>query len=232
MSVNANLPIPAPKPASYRTDSEFFKEYAQVYQKNKILTQEEKEIAVWWADDPSETFTPPGHSYSLAKIAIKTSNAKLDKALEAFAKTGLAVADAFILCWKTKYKYMNIRPYTYVRQTIDPNWIPFWPAPPFPGFSSGHSTQSAAAAIVLESVFGKNFEFVDTTWEGRPKDVKRNVEFKARKLKSFWTAAEESAMSRFYGGIHTNMDNEIGLNHGKKIGENIANLKFKNNGGE
>lgn len=228
VATNGALPVlKLPKSPSYRESSDFFKEYKDVYQKNKILTQEEKEISVWWADDPSETFTPPGHSYSLAKIATLTSKAKLDQAIEAFAKTGLAVADAFILCWKAKYTYMNIRPYTYIRQTVDPTWIPFWPAPPFPGFPSGHSTQSAAAATALESVFGTNFEFTDTSWEGRPKDTKRNVEFKPRKLKSFWAAAEESALSRFYGGIHTNMDNSVGLAEGKKIGTNIVQLKFK-----
>lgn len=227
-SANGALSVPQiPKSPSYREASDFFKEYNEVYQKNKILTQEEKEISVWWADDPSETFTPPGHSYSIAKIAVLTSKAKLDQSIEAFAKTGMAVADAFILCWKTKYTFMNIRPYSYVRQTIDPTWIPFWPAPPFPGFPSGHSTQSAASAIVLESVFGTNFEFIDTSWQGRPKDAKRNVEFKPRKLKSFWAAAEESALSRFYGGIHTNMDNLAGLAEGKKIGVNIVQLKFK-----
>jgi membrane-associated phospholipid phosphatase len=122
---------------------------------------------------------------------------------------------------------MNIRPYTYVCQAIDPNWIPFWPAPPFPGFPSGHSTQSAASAMALESVFGTKFEFTDTSWEGRPKDAKRNVEFKPRKFTSFWAAAEESALSRFYGGIHTNMDNLVGLPEGKKMGTNILQLKFK-----
>lgn len=227
LSANASIPLPEPKKASFNINSDFFKEYQAVYLKNKSLTQEEKEISVWWADDPSETFTPPGHSYSIAKIAIKTSGAKLDKAVEAFAKTGLAVADAFVLCWKSKYTYMNVRPYNYVRETIDPKWVPFWPAPPFPGFSSGHSTQSAAAAIALESVFGANFEFTDNSWEGRPKDAKRNVEFKPRKMKSFWAAAEESALSRFYGGIHTKMDNDLGLVHGKKIGQNVANIKFK-----
>lgn len=227
-AANGALPTPKlPKSPSYREASDFFKQYNEVYQKNKILTQEEKEISVWWADDPSETFTPPGHSFALAKIAVLTSKAKLDNAIEAFAKTGMAVADAFVLCWKAKYTYMNIRPYTYIRQTVDPNWVPFWPAPPFPSFPSGHSTQSAAAAMALESVFGTNFEFTDTSWEGRPKDTKRNVEFKPRKLKSFWAAAEESALSRFYGGIHTNMDNSVGLAEGKKIGTNIVQLKFK-----
>lgn len=227
VATNASIALPIPKTISYNANSDYFKEYLAVYQKNKSLTQEEKEISIWWADDPSETFTPPGHSYSIAKIAIKTANSKLDQALEAFAKTGISVADAFICCWKVKFTYNNIRPYTYVRKAIDPDWIPFWPAPPFPGFSSGHATQSAASATVLESVYGKNFAFTDNTWEGRAKDTKRNTEFKPRKLSSFWVAAQESALSRFLGGIHTAMDNNAGLEQGKKIGENVLTIQFK-----
>jgi hypothetical protein len=54
------------------------------------------------------------------------------------------------------------------------------------------------------------------------------VEYKPRKYNSFFEAAEESALSRLYGGIHTRHDNEIGLIEGKKIGKNINDL-FKNN---
>lgn len=224
---NKSVELIAPKATSYNSSSEYFKEYKAVYEKNIKLTQTEKEISIWWADDPSETFTPPGHSYSIAKILINQQKLTLDKALETFAKTGISVADAFICCWKMKFTYMNIRPYTYVRKAIDPNWIPFWPSPPFPGYSSGHSTQSAAAATVLESVFGKNVGFTDTTWEGRPKDAKRNTEFKPRKIATIWDFAIECADSRFYGGIHTKMDNDVGLIQGKKIGENVVQLKFK-----
>ncbi len=225
-----NSILPAPEPLVISTDinSSYFKQYNDVYVKNKSLTQAEKEISIWWADDPSETFTPPGHSYNLAKIAVKTSNVKLDKAIEAFGRVGLAVNDAFISCWKCKFTFNNERPYTFVRRAIDPNWIPFWPAPPFPGYISGHSTQSMTTAMVLTSVFGSNFAFTDDSHVGRIKDTKRNVEFKARSYKSFVEAAEESGYSRILGGIHTSQDNLLGLAEGKKIAANINALKWKN----
>ncbi|MDZ7936640.1 MAG: hypothetical protein U5M51_17095 [Emticicia sp.] len=72
--------------------------------------------------------------------------------------------------------------------------------------------------------FGANFEFISILWEVCSEDAKRNVEFKFCKLKSFWAAADEPAMSRFYGGIHTNKDNSV---ESKKIGTNIVQLKFK-----
>lgn len=227
--LKGNNEMTMPKPLAYSTDvkSATFQQYMDVYNKSKTLTQTEKEIAVWWADNPVETFTPPGHSYNIANIAVKTSKSNLAKAVEAFARTGIAVTDAFILCWRCKYTYNNIRPYTYVRLAIDPTWVPFWPAPPFPGFPSGHATQSSTAATVLTDLFGDGFAFVDDSHIGRAKDAVRNVEFKVRSFKSFTEAAQESADSRFYGNIHTRQDNETGLAEGKKIGANINALAWR-----
>ncbi|QJW91413.1 vanadium-dependent haloperoxidase [Spirosoma taeanense] len=226
--IRANNELPMPKPLGYSTDakSATFAQYMDVYTKSKTLTQTEKEIAVWWADNPAESFTPPGHSYNIANIAVKTAKANLATAAEAFARTGLSVADAFILCWRCKYTYNNMRPYTYVRVAIDPTWVPFWPAPPFPGYPSGHATQSSSAATVLTAIFGEGFTFVDDSHVGRLRDPLRNVEFRPRQFKSFAEAAQESADSRFYGNIHTRQDNETGLVEGKKIGANVNALSW------
>lgn len=221
------MPMPVPLEMSTQVKSPYFTQYMEVYAKNKTLTQAEKEMAVWWADDPSETFTPPGHSYNLARIAIRTSRADLAKAAETFARVGIAVNDAFVRCWKCKYAYNNERPYTFVRRTIDPSWVPFWPAPPFPGFPSGHSTQSAATATVLTDLYGTTFSFTDDSHVSRVRDSKRDVAFKARPFGSFWEAAEESGWSRILGGIHTRQDNDTGLSEGRAIGQNVNALTWR-----
>ncbi|WP_242478970.1 vanadium-dependent haloperoxidase [Hymenobacter lapidiphilus] len=226
LALDAAMPMPLPLPYSPSPTSQYYAQYLEVYAKNISLTQEEKEIAVWWADDPSDTFTPPGHSYNLARIVITTTHADLGKAAETFARTGIAVADAFIICWKCKYTFNNERPYTFVRRFIDPSWVPFWPAPPFPGYSSGHATQSAATAVVLEGLYG-NLTFTDDSHVGRRRDVARATDFKARTYHSFWETAEESALSRFLGGIHSRQDNEVGLREGRKIGQHINSLQWK-----
>lgn len=224
--VKTNDQLPMPKPLAYSTDpkSAIFGQYMDVYTKSKSLTETEKEIALWWSDNPGDSFTPPGHSYNIARIAITTAKADLAKAAETFARTGIAVADAFILCWRCKFLYNNLRPYTYVRLAIDPNWEPFWPAPPFPGYPSGHATQSSSAATVLSALYGDSFAFTDNSHVGRPKDPMRNTEFKARSFTSFAQSAQESADSRFYGNIHTLQDNATGLAEGKKIGGNVNAL--------
>jgi len=224
---NAALTVPPILRPSYDKNSPFFAEYKAVYDKNRSLTQQEKEIAIWWADDPAETFTPPGHSLAIAAQVLVKEKTPLDRTAAVLAQVGLAVSDAFVHCWKVKYTHFNERPYTYVRKTIDPRWVPFWPAPPFPGFSSGHATQSAATAVVLANAFGENYTFTDRTWEGRPRDQARQADFKPRSFTSFWQTAVESANSRFFGGIHTKMDNEAGLTQGKEIGKHVVGLTWE-----
>ena len=228
--VPANAALPVPKmPATFSRDinSEYNKMYRAVYDQKKVLTQADKETAIWWSDDPSQTFTPPGHSYNLASIAIRTKGANLAQAVETYARAGMAVADAFICCFKSKYTYVNERPSWYIRLNIEQYWSPFWPEPPFPGFPSGHSTQGAATATVLTDLYGTNVHFIDDSHVGRPSDAVRNVDFKARSFNSFQEAAEESGWSRILGGIHTRQDNEVGLSEGKKIGGNINSLVWK-----
>jgi hypothetical protein len=224
---NQNMAMPTPIPFSSSLASPYYSAYLEVYTKSKSLTDEEKAIAVWWADNPVETFTPPGHSYNIANIVVKQTKAGLGKAAEAFARTGISVNDAFIFCWKIKFEFNNERPYTMLRRTVDPKWAPFWSAPPFPGFPSGHATQSSAASAVLTDFFGDHFAFMDDSHLQRGNDAITGVVFKARFFKSFSQFATESANSRFYGGIHTRQDNETGLLEGEKVGKNVIALKFK-----
>ena len=226
-TLNGNLAVPKPIPYSRDTRSQYYAQFLEVYAKNNVLTQEEKEIANWWGDDPASTFPPPGHSYNLATIIIKAAKSDLFKAAETYARVGMAVCDAFINCWKCKYTYMAERPSTFVNYNIDPSWVQYWPEPPFPAFSSGHATQGAATATVLADLYGDNFKFTDNSHVGRAKDTDHNVEYKARSFNSFWEAAEESAYSRFLGGIHTRQDNETGLVEGRKIGQNVNSFQWK-----
>lgn len=226
LTANSTLPIPTKPAYSADPGSLYYQYFYQVYYKRNNLTDDEKRIAAWWADDPTQTASPPGHSYNLATIVITSQQADLFTAAEAYAKTGLAVADAFINCWKCKYTYHSERPFPYIRENIDEDYYSFWPEPPFPAFSSGHATQSAAAALALMSVFNNETPFVDNTYEFRQPDF-QNIEYRSRIFYSIWATAEECAYSRFLGGIHTRLDNEAGTEQGKIIGTNVAALNWK-----
>ena len=96
----------------------------------------------------------------------------------------------------------------------------------FRSFPSGHSMQSAAAAIVLTGIYGNNFSFTDDSHRGASR-FSPELKFHDRYFPNFWASAVESAYSRFLGGIHTQQDNLKGLEEGKKIGENINKLSWR-----
>jgi hypothetical protein len=179
------------------------------------LTREQEAVARFWSDDPGLTPSPSGHSISILTQVAGMLDVSLARAAEAYAKVGIAVADAFIACWNTKYRDNLLRPVTYIRDLIDPAWTPLLVTPPFPEYTSGHSVQSGAAAQVLADLFG-DLAFVDRTHERRG--------LPARSFRSFHEAAEEAAVSRLYGGIHFRAAIERGLEQGRCIGRHVSAL--------
>jgi PAP2 superfamily len=217
VAINATTDPVAPTTFSYKLDSKMFILAKEVYDVNKSLTADQKAIAMFWADGGS-TLTPPGHHLNIANIVLKKEKSKLDKVAETYVKVALAVNDAFIACWRCKYRYNLMRPMTYIRQTIDPAWSPLITTPPFPEYSSGHSSGSGAASETLTTLFGDNYAFIDNTWEGK---------YPNRTFKSFYEYANEATTSRLYGGIHYRQANEEGQKNGKAIAKNVLALKFK-----
>lgn len=227
VKANSDLPIPEIIPFSQDPESDYFKEMQEVFLVQSNLDQTARENALWWGDDPAVSVSPPGHSYFLAAKIAKQENIKLFEVTSTFAKVGMSVADAFINCFKCKYFYHTERPTAYIRRNFTVAYNQFWPEPPFPGFTSGHSTQAAAAATAMISIFGDDITFTDDLHEGREKDFLRNVEFKSRSFTSIWSMAEQCGYSRIEGGIHTPQDNVVGLEEGKSIASNINSLPWK-----
>lgn len=226
-TLNANLGLPDFLTYSTDTESEYFKQMQELYLIQNNLTQEQKENAIWWGDDPSDSVSPPGHSYYLANVLVKQEQPNLFEATSVFAKVGMSLADAFINCWKCKFHFNSERPTPYIRSNITRSFTQFWPEPPFPAFTSGHSTQAAAAAVAMASVFGDTITFTDDLHANRPKDFLRDVEFKSRTFNTLWSMAEECGYSRLEGGIHIKADNEVGLEEGRKIAENVNSMPWK-----
>jgi len=185
-----------PQPTDYSEDpaSAFYAEAMEVYTISQSLTDGQKQIARFWSDDAMLSYTPPGHWVAIMAQVSREKGLDLTAQVEALARMGVAMADAFIGCWQAKFQYDLIRPISYIKKVIDPKWEPLLNTPPFPEYPSGHSTQSAAAAAVLTALFGENYSFTDEspTPDGAP----------TRSFASFWAAADEAAMSRLYGGIH------------------------------
>ena len=218
---NATLAMPAlPYVYSTQAGSAYYGQVQELYNTTRSLTTSQRTIALYWADG-GQTITPPGHSISITGIVLRDRQATLALAAEAYARVGLAVADAFIGCWKCKYQFNWQRPDAAVRAMIDPAWQPLIATPPFPEFVSGHSSQSGAAAQVLADLFGAQTAFVDNSHQAR------GAGYEPRTFASFAAFADEAAISRLYGGIHFRSSNEIGLVEGRKVGRNVMALRFK-----
>jgi hypothetical protein len=214
-------------PPVYSLDSTslFYKSLREVYDINKNLTEEEMEIARYWDDNPfviehsghmmfgNKKITPGGHWMGICAIASKQSGADAVKTARAYALTALALYESFISCWDEKYRSSYIRPVTAVNEIFDPSWMPFLQTPPFPEYTSGHSTITACAATVLTNIYGDNFAFQDTS------DL-RYIGMQ-RHFNSFDEAAAEASISRVYGGIHYRFSVDIGAAQGKKLGKYI-----------
>ncbi len=224
LAINVETSIPELPPV-YSTDPEsmFYERAMEVYNTVNEITPEQVVIAEFWSDDPVTTATPPGHSISVLNQLIKKNGLNLAESVEAFAKLGIGVSDAFICCWKTKYETNYLRPITYINDNIDAAWTTILPTPPFPEYTSGHSVQSGALAEIMTNIFGDNQTFVDHTHEGRT-----DIDGSPRTYSSFYEMAEEAAMSRLYGGIHYHEAIFVGLDQGYKIGENVNNLNLNN----
>jgi hypothetical protein len=222
-----------PRPPQYSADTNsfFYKNANEVYTINKNLTKEQKLIARYWDDNPfviehsghlmfgTKKITPGGHWMGIAAIAAKQTKADPVQIAKGYAMTAIALYDAFIACWDEKYRSSVVRPVTFINEHIDNRFVPFLQTPPFPEYTSGHSTITAAASTVLAYIYGNNFSFQDTS------DL-RYIGMQ-RHFNSLQEAAAEASISRVYGGIHYRTGVEAGAAQGKKVGELIIERILK-----
>jgi hypothetical protein len=205
--------LPPSFPFDSTVSSAFYNDEYEVFQIRANPTQEQKDIALFWRDKQL-TPQPPGHWVSILNQIVLRDNLKLDRAAECYAYLGIAIGDAFIAGWYTKYHFNYLRPQTYIRDYIQAGWTPFLPTPPFPDYPSGHSTSSGACSYVLTYLLG-TVSFTDTTH--------LRIGMAPRTFNSFYEAAVECSNSRIYGGIHYRNACENGVIMGQHIGETIVN---------
>lgn len=208
----ANTTVSAPIAYSTDPSSPFYQMVKKVFDTRNNLTQEQKDIAMYWRGVPG--VTSPGHWLSIAQQSLRKTNAKLDKAVLVYALTGSAINDAIITGWKNKYFYNLVRPVTYIREVMGHgSWESFIGTPAHPEYPSGHSFVCGAAATTLEKLMGNIGTIADHTYD--------YLGVAARSYSSFTAIAEEAALSRLYGGIHYEQSLTVGLDLGNKVANNI-----------
>ncbi len=215
-------PPPAIDSAEYASDYNLTKSVGAANSEALGLrTADQTQLAKFWADGAG-TFTPPGHWNVIAGEIAGVEGRTTGEIAALYAKLNMALADAAITCWDAKFTYDYWRPVTAIRlgdtdgneaTAGDPNWTPLIATPPFPEYTSGHSTFSGAAAAILTGEFGANYAFTTGTPSTDPA-----IAGVTRSFTSFWAAANEAGASRVYGGIHFQSANEEGLTCGAQIG--------------
>ncbi|MFN0060584.1 MAG: hypothetical protein ACKVX7_19175 [Planctomycetota bacterium] len=190
-------------------------------------TADQTQIAFFWADGGG-TATPPGHWQLIAQTVSEDLGFNLRQNARLFALLSIAAADAAICAWDHKYEFNHWRPITGIHEAAndgnddtdaDLTWTALIATPPFPAYTSGHSTFSSSAAKIIERFIGTDEIEFSTTSDALPGIM--------RSFASLSDAASEAGQSRIYGGIHWQYDNLDALNSGTALGEFIAETQLR-----
>ncbi|MBY0278004.1 phosphatase PAP2 family protein [Candidatus Binatia bacterium] len=208
-------------------------------------TDEQGSIGVYWAYDGTPSLCAPPRLYNqiVGQLAEEQGLDIVDMA-RLLAIANVAMADAGIAAWDSKYYYKLWRPVTAIRagdddgnaETIgDPTYSPLGaPAsngagpnftPPFPAYPSGHATFGGAIFETLRGVLGSDdiaFTFTSDEYNGSTVDADGNVrELKPRSFSSLSEAEEENGQSRIYLGIHWSFDKTGGIAQGRQVADYV-----------
>lgn len=237
-----------PLPGGFSTYSEILESGAYTEQYNRVRrfgeehsrvrTEAQTDSAFFWANDLDGTYKTPGQLLAHTVIVAvqegetQTENAKL------FALVSIALADAAIAAWDSKYLTpIDLwRPETAVAESpddgnpdtnpdpIEDPWEPLSQdqngvnfSPAFPAYISGHATFAGAWAGVMRRYFDDdNIAFTATTED--PNAISTSLDFP-----SFTAAARDNADSRVYLGVHFQWDADLGYDTGSDVGRYVFN---------
>jgi hypothetical protein len=160
------------------------------------------------------------------QIVAQEGRHSLSENARAFALINMAISDGAVASFFNKYHYNFWRPETAIhagdtdgnRKTDpDPNWVPFIPAPCFPGYPSNHGSLSNAGAEVLRRLYGEAGHAITLSNPAVPNIVLH--------YGSFRQITDDISDARVYGGIHFRTDQDAGARLGRAVGRAI----YKNN---
>ncbi|MCC7478977.1 vanadium-dependent haloperoxidase [bacterium] len=228
-----------PGPPPGLETSQLKAEVDEVIRYTATLTPMQKAIVEFMRDGPRST-GQSGHWLRFAQDLSRRDKYNLDQDVKLFFAVGAVCHDAFVACWDAKYVYDSPRPQALVKYYYKGKMLPDWlgygkgvgmvPAeewknyspdyfvcPPFPSYPSGHSTVSAGASTILKLFSGSDwFGFCAPRVPGsithEPMDEAILLE-----LPTFTATAEMAGISRVMGGFHTQSDNIVALDLGRKV---------------
>jgi hypothetical protein len=168
----------------------------------------------------------PGHytwNYALLQIASTRHDDIVDTA-RTMAVMNMAINDAYISGFESKYVYRTWRPVTAIPRGGEDNnkwttagaFTPLISTPCFPGYPSNHGTGSGAARTVLERAYGRFGHAITVAHPLAPGIQRTYSDLRA--------ITNDVSDARVYGGIHFRFD-QI---EGEKQGEGVARYIYNN----
>lgn len=145
---------------------------------------------------------------------------------------GIAAGSLAVLSWPGQ-PGNAVTTYQGVKWMPVDSWIPYqrtnFVTPAFPGYISGHSTFSRAAAEVMTAITGSEFfpggmavhDVPANTGLGFEKGPSQAVELQ---YATYFDASDFAGISRIYGGIHPPVDNLTGRRVGSQVGKDVWDL--------
>ena len=208
-----------PLPYSEDPGSQFFQQANEIRIWVNLASYTTHWVAEFWSDDfPEVTFEPAARQIAIANILVAQDDIPMDRALELYAKMGMALCDAGIAVWNSKYIYNVRRPIEYIREIMEPGWTTILNnpqtgeksmTPPFPAYPSGHSGFGSSGSAIMADIFGNTHPYTDNCHQNR-------TEFNGtpRSYNTILEAGLENAYSRLPLGVHFRMDCDEGIRLG------------------
>lgn len=221
-------------------------EVKEVIELQANLTDEQKALVEFMRDGP-KSVQQAGHWLIFAQEVSVRDNHTLDDDVKMYFLNQIVAMDAFIASWDSKMFYDFARPYALVHKYYEDQiikawggpekgmtemkgkeWRPYSPdtflCPPFPSYTSGHSTISGACAEALRlytgrDEFGSSVKLVPGILT-EPENLGDTVTLY---FPTFTETAEMAGISRVLGGYHIQSDNIAGL----ELGRDVARNAFK-----
>jgi hypothetical protein len=186
-------------------------------------TPELTNAARFWIISGMQGWNPAARQVSAARRLTPAQNART------LALLNLAMADALIACWDSKFAHDTWRPVTAIHAggygvTADTGWLPLIATPPFPAYPSGHACAGGAARVVLERLLGPGGHTIALTSPTAPGVTFTYDTFKA--------IADQVDEARVVGGIHVRHDQTAGGELGRRVGEHVCRTALRPRGGK
>ena len=191
---------------------------------DSVRPQDRTDIAFFYA----QGLSPATWSNWAARQVAAAQGRSLSENARALALLNMALNDASVAVFDSKYFYDFWRPETAIRAgdtddnpktDADLAFIPLITAPCFPGYPSNHGTASAAAAEVLQRLYGPSGHDITFTAASVPGVMLHYTTFKG--------IVADVDDARVYGGIHFRFDQEAGGRQGQRIGEYIYKHRLR-----